>query len=71
MARLVAVDLHRNTLFVVMADAAGHELWHRRFPATLVGETALLAQLEPGIGSFWRQPTALSGWPIAGQPLTA
>jgi transposase len=48
MARLVAVDLHRLTLFVVMADAAGQELWHRRFPATLAGEAALLEQLQPG-----------------------
>ena len=48
MARLVAVDLHRNTLFVVMTDPEGQELWHRRFPTTLVGETALLEQLEPG-----------------------
>jgi transposase len=48
MARLVAVDLHRNTLFVVMTGTDGQELWHRRFPTTLVGEAALLDQLQPG-----------------------
>jgi transposase len=48
MARLIAVDLHRLTHFVVMTDPAGNELWQRRFPATLAGETALLEQLEPG-----------------------
>jgi transposase len=48
MARLVAVDLHRNTLFVVMTDTSGQEFWHRRFPTTLGGEAALLDQLEPG-----------------------
>ena len=46
MARLVAVDLHRNTLFVVMTDANGQELWHRRFPTTLGGEAALLEQRQ-------------------------
>ena len=48
MARLIAVDLHRLTHFVVMTDPAGNERWQRRFPATLAGETALLEQLEPG-----------------------
>jgi transposase len=48
MARLIAVDIHRQTLFVVMADAAGQELWHRRFPATVAGETTLLEQLQLG-----------------------
>jgi transposase len=48
MARLIAVDLHRKTHFVVMTDAAGDELWHRRFSATLAGESELLGLLEPG-----------------------
>jgi transposase len=47
MSRLIALDLHRKSLFVVAADAQGQELWRRRFPTTLAGETALLAPIEP------------------------
>jgi transposase len=48
MARLIAVDLHRNTHFVVATDADGHELWHRRFPTPVAGEAELLSQMQPG-----------------------
>jgi transposase len=48
MARDVAVDLHRKTLFVVIVDADGTELLVRRFPATATGEAELLRHLQPG-----------------------
>jgi transposase len=46
MVRLMAIDLHRKTYFVVAADAEGQELWHRRFPTTVAGEASLLEQLS-------------------------
>jgi transposase len=48
MERLIALDLHRRSCFVVAADPAGQELWHRRFPVGVAGEAELLAQLGPG-----------------------
>lgn len=47
MARDVAVDVHRKSLFVVAVDPEGTELWHRRFPTTQEGEQQLLALLGP------------------------
>jgi transposase len=48
MARLLAIDLHPKTVFVVAADEAGRELWHRRFETSVRGREQLLAQLQPG-----------------------
>jgi len=47
MARDIAIDVHKRTLFVVAADAAGVELWQRRFPTTAEGEAQLLRELTP------------------------
>src|SRR5690348_15816794 len=47
MARLVAVDAHRKTLFVVVGDRAGNELLRRRFSSTSAGEEELIRLLEP------------------------
>jgi transposase len=47
MARDIAIDVHKRTLFVVAADAEGVEWWHRRFPTTLEGEAPLLRELGP------------------------
>src|SRR3954468_16978705 len=47
MARDLAIDVHKRTLFVVAADAEGVELRHRRFPTTLEGEAQLLRELGP------------------------
>jgi transposase len=48
MGRLIAIDLHRKSYFVVAADPQGLELWHRRFPASVAGEADLLQQLQLG-----------------------
>ena len=47
MARDIAIDVHKRTLFVVAADAEGVELWHRRFATTLEEEAQLLGELGP------------------------
>jgi transposase len=47
MARDLAIDVHKRTLFVVAADAAGGELWQRRFSTTAEGEAQLLRELTP------------------------
>jgi transposase len=47
MARDLAIDVHKRTLFVVAADAGGVELWQRRFSTTAEGEAQLLRELTP------------------------
>jgi transposase len=47
MARLLALDLHRKSYFVVAADPDGQERWHRRFATTASGEAELLQQFGP------------------------
>jgi transposase len=44
----VAVDLHRQTLFVVVMTRDGEELRHLRLPNTAAGEEKLLALLAAG-----------------------
>lgn len=48
MGRLIAVDLHPGSLFVLCQDEQGQELWHRRFPGGRQGEQELLPRLQPG-----------------------
>ena len=48
MARLVAVDCHRHTWFVVVEEPDGTESLVRRFPVSLAGERELIAGLQPG-----------------------
>lgn len=48
MGRWIAVDVHPGSLFVLCQDAAGEELWHRRFPGGRQGELELLPRLQPG-----------------------
>jgi transposase len=45
--RDVAVDVHKKRLAVIIADAAGNELWRGRLPATQEGEADLLRRLRP------------------------
>lgn len=48
MERMVAVDHHSKTNFVVIHAAAGEEVLRRRFPTDRAGEEKLVAQLRPG-----------------------
>lgn len=48
MSRLVAIDLHRRSYFLLAADPDGQELWQRRFATTAAGEAQMLELLGPG-----------------------
>jgi transposase len=48
MSRLIAIDLHRRSYFLLAADPDGQELWHRRFATTAAGEAQMLELLGPG-----------------------
>jgi transposase len=48
MSRLIAIDVHRRSYFVLAADPEGQELWQRRFATAAAGEAQLLELLGPG-----------------------
>lgn len=58
----VAVDLHRKTLFVLVATRDGTELQHLRVPNTTAGQEKLLALIRPGDRVVIEATTGAHAW---------